>query len=86
MLAPCYNFFILWGDFMTCVGSVVHAQSFVSKASGKTFTKLFVPVGFDLVTVIANGDLTALSGVEGVPFRVGIKDNQLKLYYDGEED
>ena len=71
---------------MQCVGSVVHAQTFISKASGKTFTKLFVPVGYDVVNVIANGDLSALAGLDNVPFRLGIKDNQLRLYYDGEED
>ena len=72
---------------MQCLGTVVHAERFQSKASGKTFTKLFVPIGYDVVAVIANGDLTALAGMNEVPFRLGCnKDKQLQLYFDGEED
>ena len=72
---------------MQCVGNVVHTEKFVSRTSGKEFTKLFVPIGYNVVAVIANGDLTALAGVEGVPFRLGFnKDKQLQLYFDGEEE
>lgn len=71
---------------MNCTGTVVHAEKFTSKASGKVFTKLFVPVGYEVIAVIANGDLTPLAGASGVPFRLGVKDKELKLYYDGEEE
>lgn len=71
---------------MECRGTVVHAEKFTSKASGKTFTKLFVPIGYDVVAVVANGDLTALAGLSDVPFRLGCnKEKQLQLYFDGEE-
>ena len=71
---------------MKCFGTVVHAEKFKSKASGKEFTKLFVPIGYEVVAVIANGDLTALTGVTDVPFRLGVKDKELRLYFDGEEE
>lgn len=70
---------------MTCLGTVVHAEKFVSKKSDGVYTKLFVPVGFEVVSVIASGDLVHLAGVQNVPFRLGVKDKELRLYYDGEE-
>lgn len=71
---------------MECIGTVVHAEKFSSRKDGKVYTKLFVPVGFEVVSVIANGDLSMLAGTSGVPFRLGVKDKELRLYYDGEED
>lgn len=71
---------------MVVEGKVVHAEKFTAKSTGKVYTKLFVPVGFDLTSVVVGGDYTALAGVENVPFRLGIRDNQLKLFYAGEED
>lgn len=71
---------------MNCFGTVVHTQTFKGKDNQKTFTKLFVPIGYEVVSVIAEGDFSHLSGVSDVPFRLGIKDNQLKLYFDGKED
>lgn len=71
---------------MKCTGTVVHAEKFQSRKDGKIYTKLFVPIGFEVVSVIANGDLTALAGVSGVPFRLGVKDKELRLYFDGEEE
>ena len=71
---------------MVCTGKVVHAECFKSKKDGKLFTKLFVPVGFEVVSVIANGDLTPLAGCDDVPFRLGMKDKELRLYYGGEEE
>lgn len=70
---------------MKCSGTVVHAQTFVSK-NGELYTKLFVPVGYEVIQVFASGDLTALAGCDDVPFRLGVKYQELKLYYDGEED
>lgn len=72
---------------MKCSGLVVHAQTFKGgEGKTKTFTKLFVPIGYEVVSVIAEGDYSHLSGVDDVPFRLGFKDNQLKLYFDGKED
>lgn len=71
---------------MECIGTVVHAQTFRGRENNKLFTKLFVPIGFEVVSIIAEGDFTHLVGVDNVPFRLGIKDNQLKLYFDGKED
>ncbi len=71
---------------MVCHGKVIHAEKFVARKNGKVYTKLFVPVGFDVVSVIAEGDLTPLAGVEDVPFRLGFRDNQLRLFYGGEEE
>lgn len=72
---------------MICYGAVVHAEKFVSRKDGKEFTKLFVPVGFEVVSVICNGDKTSLAGLSDVPFRLGVKDKELRLFYsDGKED
>lgn len=71
---------------MECLGTVVHVQTFTSKKDGKIYSKLFVPIGYEVVSVVANGDLSALAGVSDVPFRLGIKDKELRLYYDGEEE
>lgn len=71
---------------MLVLGTVVFANTFPSKDKKKLYTKLFVPVGNDVVSVIAEGDLTALVGVEDVPFNLRLRDNQLKLYYAGEEE
>ena len=57
---------------MKCIGKVIHAEKFKSKQSGKEFTKLFVPVGYEVLAVIANGDKTALAGCENVSFRLGV--------------
>lgn len=71
---------------MVCKGTVVHVETFVSKAQNKVFSKLFVPVGYEVISVIAEGDQRDLSGVSDVPFRIGVKDKELKLYFDGEEE
>lgn len=71
---------------MEVYGTVVHATTFVGKKDQKTYTKLFVPVGNEVANVIAAGDLTALVGMEDVPFNLRLRDNQLKLYYAGEEE
>ena len=71
---------------MLVLGSVIHAITFLSKDQTKLYTKLFVPVDNEVVSVIARGDLTALAGVEDVPFNLRLRDNQLKLYYAGEEE
>lgn len=70
---------------MDVYATVVHAEKFTSKRDQKVYTKLFVPVGFDVVAVIASGDLAALAGVSGVKFRLGSRNGELKLYYDSEE-
>lgn len=67
-------------------GTVVHAEKFTSRKDGKVYTKLFVPVGFDVIAVVANGDCTSLAGVTDVPFRLGSRDGALKLYYGGKEE
>ena len=69
---------------MKCYGTVVHVQTFKTKEN-KQFSKLFIPVGYEVVSVIAEGDFSHLVGDE-VEFRLGIKDKELKLYFDGEED
>lgn len=72
---------------MDCLGSVVHAETFTSKKNGKVYTKLFVPVGFDVVSVIAEGDRQALAGCSDVPFRLALRDGVLKLFYsNGKEE
>lgn len=71
---------------MEIIGSVIHTEMFTAKKTGKTYTKLFVPVSSGITEVIANGDLTALSGCADVPFRLVCRDGGLKLYYDGEEE
>ncbi len=71
---------------MTCMGVVIHAEKFTAKKTGKIYTKLFVPVSAGIAEVIAEGDLTALVGCADVPFRLVVREGELKLYYDGEED
>lgn len=71
---------------MLVLGTVVYADTFRSKKEQKLYTKLFVPVGNEVTSVIAEGDLTALVGVEDVPFNLRLRDNQLKLYYAREEE
>ena len=71
---------------MQCRGSVVHVQTFKSREQGKMYSKLFVPVGYEVISIIADGDYSHLAGVSDVPFRLGVKDKELKLYFDGEED
>lgn len=71
---------------MKCTGTVVHAERFKSRTTEKVYTKLFVPVGFEVISVIAEGDFTHLAGCSDVPFRLGVKDTILKIYFDGEED
>lgn len=66
--------------------TVVYANTFPSKDKQKLYTKLFVPVGNGVTEVIAEGDLTALAGMEDVPFNLRLRDNQLKLYYAREEE
>lgn len=65
------------------LGEVVHVEVFKAKTNGKLYTKLFVPVGFDVIAVIANGDQSSLRG-QNVIFRLGVKDGQLKLFYKEE--
>lgn len=65
------------------MGSVVHTEVFKAKSNGKVYTKLFVPVGFDVIAVVANGDQSGLKGHD-VLFRLGVKDGQLKLFYSEE--
>jgi len=71
---------------MVCNGTVVHVETFVSRDQTQMYSKLFVPVGYEVVSIIAKGDLKHLSGVSDVPFRLGVKDKELKLYFDGEEE
>ena len=71
---------------MQCRGTVVHAEKFKSTKTDKIYTKLFVPVGFEVISVITEGDYTDLAGVSDVPFRLGVKDKELKIYFDGEEE
>ena len=70
---------------MTCLGTVIHAEKFTAKKTGKVYTKLFVPVSSGIAEVIDEGDLTPLVGCADVPFRLVVRDGGLKLYYDGEE-
>lgn len=69
---------------MKCTGDVVYASKFTSK-KGKEYTRLLVPIGFDVVTVIADGDRTDLAGVCDVVFSLAVRDGQLKLYLDKDE-
>ena len=71
---------------MQIVGTVVYAETFYSKKTQKTYTKMFVPVHSGIVEVVSEGDLTALTGCADVPFRLVVRDGALKLYYDGEEE
>lgn len=57
--------------------TVVFASKFQSK-KGETYTRLFVPIGQEVVDVLVKGDKTALAGVE-CPFRLYVKDGQIKL-------
>lgn len=68
---------------MVAYGKVVHAETFTSKDQTQIFTKLFVPIGYEVFSVICKGDLTHLAGVDDVEFRLGVKDKELKLYFDG---
>lgn len=71
---------------MVITGNVIHAEKFVSKKDKSVYTKLFVPVHSGIAEVFAKGDLTALTGLCDVPFRLVARQDGLKLYYDGEED
>lgn len=71
---------------MRCYGKVVHVEVFFSTKQNKTFSKLFVPVGYEVISVVADGDLSHLAGVDEVPFRLGVKDKELKLYFDDKEE
>lgn len=71
---------------MTCYGKVVHVETFVSSKQQKVYSKLFVPVGYEVISVIAEGDLSHLAGVDEVPFRLGVKDKELKLYFNDKEE
>ena len=71
---------------MIVTGVVVYAEKFHSKKTNKDYTKLFVPVVGGVAEVIAEGDLTPLAGCEDVPFKLGLRDGVLKLYYAGEEE
>lgn len=66
---------------MDVTATVVHAEKFTSRKDNKVYTKLYVPVGFDVVAVIGPGDLTSLAGVSDVHFRLSSRDGQLKLFY-----
>lgn len=70
---------------MTCLGTVIHAEKFTAKKTGKVYTKLFVPVSSGISEVINEGDLTPLVGCADVPFRLSLRNGELKLYYAGEE-
>lgn len=71
---------------MKCLGSVIHAEMFTARKTGKTYTKLFVPLSSGIADVIAEGDLTPLVGCADVPFRLHLREGALKLYYGGEEE
>lgn len=84
-VVPAPDSFFIGGEVVIVKGNVVHTEMFTAKKDGKVYTKLFVPVGYDVVAVIANGDLTPLAGVCEVPFRLGVRDGNIKLFYAGEE-
>lgn len=65
--------------------TVVYAQVFVSPKTGKEYTKLYVPIGSEVVAVIAPGDQKALEGLCDVRLKLVSKQGVLKLYYNGEE-
>lgn len=71
---------------MNCSGNVIHAEKFVAKKDNSVYTKLYVPVHSGIAEVISKGDLTALVGLCDVPFRLVVRGDGLKLYYDGEEE
>lgn len=71
---------------MICTGTIIHAEKFVAKKDKSEYTKLFVPVHSGIAEVISKGDLTALVGLCDVPFRLVVRQDGLKLYYDGEEE
>lgn len=71
---------------MECKGTVIHAEKFVAKKDKTVYTKLFVPVSSGIVEVISKGDLTAMVGLCDVPFRLVVRQDGLKLYFDGEEE
>lgn len=71
---------------MECKGNVIHAEKFVAKKDQTVYTKLFVPVSSGIAEVISKGDLTALVGLCDVPFRLVVRQDGLKLYFDGEEE
>lgn len=71
---------------MLCYGKVVHVEKFTSRDQTKMYSKLFIPVGYEVISVIAEGDLSHLAGVDEVPFRLGVKDKELKLYFDKREE
>lgn len=71
---------------MEIKGSIIHAECFTARKTGKVYTKLFVPLTSGIADVIAEGDLTALVGLTDVPFSLSNRDGVLKLYYAGEEE
>lgn len=58
--------------------TVVFANKFVSSKSQKVYTRLYVPVGTEVVAVLAEGDCTALAGAE-VEFLLTARDGVLQL-------
>lgn len=58
--------------------TVVFASLFRSK-DGKTFTRLFVPIGGQVYGVVAQDDCTALAGHD-VTFDLACRDGELRLY------
>lgn len=66
---------------MEVLCKVIYCNLFNSK-DGKVYTKLFVPVGNDVVSVITSGDYSSLVGVDNVPFRLGVRDGQLALFFN----
>lgn len=66
--------------------TVIYAKAFTSPKTGKEYTKLYVIVGQEVVTVIAAGNQEALTGVGNVRFTLACKQGVLKLYYNGEEE
>lgn len=68
---------------MECMGTVVHVELFQSKKNGKIYSKLFVPIGYEVVSVIAQGDCKKLAGTV-CEFRLGMdKQKKLQLFFDG---
>lgn len=69
---------------MEVFGSVVYAQKFTSRKTGKLYTMLYVPIGTEVFCVLASGDVESLAGVSNVRFLLVCKQGVLKLYYNGE--
>ena len=61
---------------------VVAASVFKAKSNGKTWTKLWCPLGLDMCPIMVAGDRAYLAGTQGVTFTLTCRDQKVGFYLD----